>query len=345
MATAAVSRRPQTSRTSVRTSLMATPATPAMDDTLTPIDTLSPTLPLSMPMAHMGFEGSRHLEPERLPSSRKERARTVRVIELNKDTIESIKQIADGIRRLDLSSLKLEELDEGLFETLVGLERLDIGFNCLTDEGIPSCFSKLENLIEFAAHYNNLTAVPKVLRKLKNITRLKIGHNHIKSMDGIERLKKLQVLVIENNEIEVVPREVYQNVKRLEMWHFSNNALKEVHSDIRLLRYLRDLDVSGNNLASLPPELFLLPRLEVLNASGNQITRIPTVNIKGNNRQHLAQVDLSDNQLIKFPEHLLLIAERVDLSKNKIKASASHRNLDPFFRSIAPLLNLSLHIF
>ena len=275
----------------------------------------------SMPMAHLGFEGSRHLEPERLPSGRKERARTVRVIELNQDTIDSIKQIAEGLRRLDISSLKLDQLNEDLLENLFGLERLDIGFNKLQDDSIPSCFSKLENLVELSAHYNKLSQVPKVLRKLKNISRLKLGHNDIQSMDGIERLKKLQVLVIENNKIETIAREVYQNLKRLELWHVSNNLLKEVHSDIRLLRYLRDLDISGNSLSTLPPELFLLPRLEVLNASSNIISRLPTINIKGNNRQHLAQIDLSDNQLVKFPEHLLLIADKLDLSKNKIKVN------------------------
>ena len=322
---ALVGRRQNPPRSALRNS--TTPTTP-IQEPLTPVPEVRPasqppklSIPSTHPMAHIGFEGSRHLDPERLPSGRKERARTVRVIELTEDTIESIKQIAEGLKRLDLSSLKLEELNEGLLECLVGLERLDVGFNNLTDAGIPSCFSKLENLVELAAHYNKLTTIPKVLRKLKNISRLKIGHNNIRAMDGLERLKKLQVLVIENNEIETVPREVYQNVKRLEMWHFSNNLLKEIHSDIRLLRYLRDLDVSGNSLSTLPPELFLLPRLEVLNASSNQISRIPTVNIKGNNRQHLTQVDLSDNQLIKFPEHLLLIAEKVDLSKNKIKVS------------------------
>ena len=254
-----------------------------------------------------------------MPSGRRERARTVRVIDLNQNTIDSIKLLAETLKRLDLSSLKLEKLNEDLVECLVGLERLDVGFNQLTDEGIPQCFAKLENLVEFSAHYNKLSSIPKVLKRLKNVSRLKLGHNEIENVEGIERLKKLQVLVIENNKIETIPREIYQNLKRLEMWHLSYNQLRDLHSDVRLLRYLRDLDVSGNSLSTLPSELFLLPRLEVLNASSNQISRLPTVNIKGNNRPHLVMVDLSDNQLLKFPEHLLLVAEKLDLSKNRIK--------------------------
>lgn len=184
--------------------------------------------PATMPMAQLGFEGSRHLEPDRLPSGRHERARTVRVIDLNQDTITSLKQIADGLRRLDLSSLKLETLSEELIECLSGLERLDIGFNRLTDESIPACFGKLENLIELSAHYNKLSSVPKTLRKLKNVSRLKLGHNQLDNLDGVERLRKLQVLVVEDNCLENVPREMYQNLKKLEMWHVGHNQLKVI---------------------------------------------------------------------------------------------------------------------
>ncbi|KAJ8309671.1 hypothetical protein KUTeg_011536 [Tegillarca granosa] len=66
-------------------------------------------------------------------------------------------------------------------------------------------------------------------------------------------------------------------------------------------------------------DVFLLPNLMVLNASYNKISKIPTFNVKVHNKHWVSEVDLSDNDLMKFPSHLLLMTKKLDLGSNKIQ--------------------------
>lgn len=222
--------------------------------------------------------------------------------------------------RLDLSTLCLAKLNEEFIGSLLALERLDVSNNKLDEDSFPNVFKKLEKLVELNVQKNNLTVLPPVVKRLKELRRLKLGNNKLSSTEGIEKLKKLQILLLDSNYIESLPRDLYMNLKRLEIFHAANNRIKEIHVEIRFLRFLTDVNVSGNKLTSLPSELLLLPRLEVLNASGNHISRIPSINVKGKMSHKLAHIDLSDNVLIKFPEHLLSMTDKLDICKNKIKS-------------------------
>ena len=274
------------------------------------------------PMAQVGFTGSRHLIPDRIPSARRVGEQTVclRVIDLNEETVAQIARLSGSLRRLDMSALRLVRLNEDFVASLERLERLDLSHNRLNDEAFPANFQKLKHLHELNVHDNKLTALPKGVKRLKDLSRLKIGHNKLTATDGIERLKRLQILMLENNNIESVPREVFTNLRKLEIMHCAHNNIRDIPADIRFLRHLKDLDLAGNKLISLPPDLFLLPRLEVLNASNNKISRVPTINIKGRLNRKLVSIDLSDNTLVKFPEHLLFMTEKLDLCRNKIKS-------------------------
>ena len=283
-----------------------------------------PTIPRGHPLAQMSYQGSRHMVPERLPSAKKERAVGLRVIDLNNDTVENIKSLSTSLRRLDISDLHLVQLSEDLMGGLTSLEKLDVSGNDLTDASFPPCCKNWEKLVELSAHDNQLTQHPKSLRKLKNLVRLKLGNNKIVSLEGFEKHKKLQVLVLEGNRIEVIPKEYFSNLKRLELLHCGHNLLSSIHPDIRHLRFLNDLDISNNKLTVLPPEVLLLPRIEAINASNNLISRMPSINVKGRVTRKLNSVDLSGNVLIKFPEHLMYLTKKLDLSRNKIKVIPAH---------------------
>ncbi len=231
--------------------------------------------------------------PERLPSARRERTTTMRVIDLSEEALTQIANLSDNLRRLDLSNLRMDMLPEECLENLVNLERLDISNNELTEEGFPETMISLEKLVELTAENNELTEIPKVVRRMKGLLRLKLSHNALKSVEGIEKLKKLVFLIIDNNEIDAINKDFYSAMKRLEMFHCANNRIKDMPSDVRHMRHLRDLDVSNNQLSTLPSELFLLPRIDVINASSNNIIRLPSIVIKDRNKRRLAYIDLS----------------------------------------------------
>jgi Leucine-rich repeat (LRR) protein len=57
----------------------------------------------------------------------------------------------------------------------------------------------------------------------------------------------------------------------------ARNKLPTLGPGIRQLKHLREIDVSGNRLTSLPSDLFTLPCLEVLTAATNRLSRLPTI--------------------------------------------------------------------
>ena len=271
------------------------------------------------PLVHLGFEEARHPIPDRLPSARGERTVFIRVIEMNDDAIDNISQVGESLKRLDLSNLNLRTIDDDIIKKLSVLERLDVSRNALTEESFPNTVTNMDNLIELSAQENCIGAIPKVVQKLTNLARLKLGRNQLKAADGLEKMRKLTMLILDDNQIEGFSRGVYNNLKKLEYLHCSNNRIRDIPSEVRLLRHLKDIDVSKNELTYLPPEIFLLPRMDVLNASFNRIARLPSMMMKGKVKRMVASIDLSNNLLVKFPEYLLMMTTKLDLSKNRIR--------------------------
>ena len=275
--------------------------------------------PTTTPLAHIGFEGSRHQIPDRLPSARGERTVSMRVIDLNEDTLENIKQMGESLKRLDMSHVSLKALEEDFIKRLHQLERLDVSHNSLTEDGLPASLGQLNHLVELSIHNNQIGNVPKVIQKLKSLQRLKLGRNKITSIEGLEKLRKLTMLILDNNDIETFTKALYSSLRRLEYFHCSGNKIRDVPPEVRLWRHLKDLNLSHNELTYLPPEVFLLPRVDVLNASSNKISRLPSLTVKGKVKRMLALVDLSDNLIVKFPDYLLMMTQKLDLSRNRIR--------------------------
>ena len=273
----------------------------------------------SRPMAHVNFLGSRHTLPERLPSGRRERIRTMQVIDLNEEVIWQLQKIAPQLKQLCLSGHRLVEVcDDWLIDMHV-LERLDLSNNELSNSSFPETMKQLTKLIDLSIQRNELTHLPTIIAKLRSITRLNIGYNEIETVAGIDKLKRSVILVMEHNKLKTFTKEFYENMKRLELLHCGYNQIKELNSSIRNMRNLKEIDISNNNLSLLPPELFLLPRIVSINASNNSISRLPCITVKGKIKNRLKLIDLSCNEISRFPEHLLLMTDKLDLSINKIK--------------------------
>lgn len=269
-------------------------------------------------MAHLGYQGARHLHPQRLPTKSAEKTVSVRLLDLGNETIENVQKIAETVKRLMVPGLCLKSIPENLTDRLVVLEKLDLSNNQLSDGSLPESMKRLEHLVELNLNTNNFTKVPPALKKLKSLSRLDLSENSIDSLNGLDKLRKIQILVVDNNKLTSVFKEVC-HLKRLEIFRCRNNYVKDIGVEIRQMKQLRDLDISNNKLSILPTDVLLLPSLETLNASRNKITKIPAFNIKLHNRHYVSEIDLSDNQITVFPGHLLRMTEKLDLSSNQIK--------------------------
>ncbi len=77
------------------------------------------------------------------------------------------------------------------------------------------------------------------------------------------------------------------------------------------------LDLSGQNLAAIPQEVFQMKRLQFLDLSKNKIAEIPD---EIQNLSQLQELDVSDNQLNKVSAKIdeLAFLQKLDLAENQL---------------------------
>lgn len=269
-------------------------------------------------MAHVGFQGARHMHPERLPSAKKERTVSVRLFDTNEETLQNMEGQSSNVKILMVNGLNMNSVSEGIVERMKHLQKLDLSENKLGDSSLPDSFATLENLIELNLNDNKLTKVPAPIKQLKNLSRLSLSKNSIDSLKGLEKLKKMKVLVLDHNKFSTVFKEI-THMRKLEILDCSFNNIREVGLDIRFLKNLKEINISKNRISVLPTDIFQLTTLESLKATQNQISKIPMFNLNPQHCHCLSEIDLSSNVINKFPGHLLIMTNKLDVSSNRIK--------------------------
>ncbi|XP_019936310.1 podocan [Paralichthys olivaceus] len=225
-----------------------------------------------------------------------------------------------NLRELYLQNnlLSNEGMDNETFSQLNSLECLDLSNNNLSvvPKGLP------RNLVLLHLEKNSIRSIPgDALISVRNLEYLLLHNNKIRSRSihpaAFQGLKKLHTLHMYNNLLERVPRGLPRRAKTLMLLHNSISELgrndlallytltelnlsynkltnQNVHRDaFRKLRDLEKLDLSGNNLHSMP---LGLPRsLLVLEIKNNQLNTIPDGALTG--MEKLRKIILSNNQL------------------------------------------------
>ena len=147
-------------------------------------------------------------------------------------------------------------------------------------------------------------------------------------------------LDISNNHLVALPPDLVK-LRHLRVFEARNNLLDDAAfpKDFRSLRAsLRVVNLAGNELESLPPQLCQLSRLKALFLGGNKIRRIPTeveglrsletLYLGGNRLEHvpatlgrlshLRALSLCNNQLVSIPPTLANL--------NRLKSLSLHGN-------------------
>lgn len=136
-----------------------------------------------------------------------------------------------------------------LFSLLARLPELRV--LVLNDGGysaLPSAVGDLASLDSFTFRNNNIKALPETFTRLKNLSYLCLEHNaYLYDDDLYERLKGM-------------------NVKTLDL---STCGLLELNGKIGEVKSLRDLDLSVNDIKTLPASFAQLANLEVLSLRQN----------------------------------------------------------------------------
>ncbi|XP_058481463.1 volume-regulated anion channel subunit LRRC8A-like [Solea solea] len=168
---------------------------------------------------------------------------------------------------------------------------------------VPSIIFSLHNLQEIDLKDNNLTSIEAILTNKypKWLVCLKVWYNNITHIPlQMRKLARLQRLYLNNNNIENVPKELFdcQNLRFLDLSH---NKLTSISANVGQLQKLQYFAVTANWIETLPPELFKCKKLHTLNVGNNRLQTLPSCI---NELTMLTELELRENLLSSLPVEL-----------------------------------------
>nr|XP_020655312.1 podocan [Pogona vitticeps] len=225
-----------------------------------------------------------------------------------------------GLRELYLQNNKLtnEGMDNETFWKLSSLEYLDLSSNNLSH--IPAGLPR--NIVLLHLEKNAIKSIgADVLTQIKNLEYLLLHNNKLKArgihQQAFQGLKKLHTVHLYNNQLEKIPSGLPRRVKTLMILHnqiseigrndfastyfleelnlsYNKITSSQIHREaFRKLRLLKSLDLSGNNLQTLP---YGFPKnLQSLKLKVNEISSISKGTLSG--MAKLQELYLSNNKL------------------------------------------------
>ena len=190
-----------------------------------------------------------------------------------------------------LSMYSLDSIDagEGAWYESVDLVRLvaaDNEFEHLGDDIFPDIADEADSTMEddfrgmlFAGldtldlHGNRLKLLPLGLRRLQHLTTLNLSKNGIgnESLNIITQIKSLRELRLADNSLNGMLTPQLSNLKELEILDVSNNEIVTLPPNSDEISKLRVLNVAGNKLSSLPFELLVFLPLIEIDAARNRL--------------------------------------------------------------------------
>lgn len=170
---------------------------------------------------------------------------------------------------LEISKTSLKDLPPKLGE-LSNLTRMVICYNKLSS--LPPEISKLKKLKFLDVSHNLLTELPPQLSDLNELQSINVSYNQLASLPNISEMLNLVSLNISYNQFLFLP----DTICNPKLIHFTdlianNNKISEISPEIQVLGTLKVLDLSENNIVSLPGEVGSCTKLKDLNLKGNRL--------------------------------------------------------------------------
>ncbi len=174
----------------------------------------------------------------------------------------------------------------------------------------------------------NLKKLPEKLKKLQNISVLRLPGNKIENADVIAEMSMLEALDLSENSLTNC--DFLQNLQNLQKLDLSKNKLSDIGS-ICKLKKLVHLNLSNNKIINIDC-LTSLPKLEKLDITGNKIDEIPDFeHIKdlfiGKIDKRVKGLQSPDLQVIaEIEKHLNIQFKQTDKSAILIQTSRQEAN-------------------
>jgi len=115
-----------------------------------------------------------------------------------------------------------------------------------------------------------ITKIPSDIRNIPLLDYLGLSGNRITDFSGVKNFTRLTKLMIDNNRLTSVPREILE-IPRLQELILTDNQLTQLPDELIQLTSLQKLNVDNNQLTTLPRALLALPNLRIVEARHNNI--------------------------------------------------------------------------
>ncbi|XP_060578939.1 protein flightless-1 homolog isoform X2 [Ruditapes philippinarum] len=248
----------------------------------------------------------------------------LRWLKLNKTGLKNMPKEMANLKKLEHLSLinnSIETLGKDI-ENLPALRTVNCRHNNLSDKGISDKIFQLQDLSVVDFSHNHLNEVPPELENAKGVIVLNLSNNNIEMLPNqmFINLLDLTYLDLSNNSLETLPPQM-RRLTSLQTLILNNNPL--IHAQLRQLPAMTSLQMlhlrnSQRTLANFPAALDSLNFLQDIDLSRNELPRVPEPLYKLSSLKHL---NISDNQITELS---LLIdtwvnLQSLNLSRNKIQ--------------------------
>ncbi|XP_052819033.1 protein flightless-1 homolog isoform X1 [Mya arenaria] len=249
----------------------------------------------------------------------------VRGIDLTKNDFQESKfpkHIADmtGLRWLKLNRTGLTEMPKEM-GNLTKLEHLSLIKNNISSLGRD--VEKLTSLRTINCRHNKLTdkGIPNKVFQLQDLSVVDFSHNELNEVPPeLENAKGVIVLNLSNNNIEMLPNQMFINLLDLTYLDLSNNGLETLPPQMRRLTSLQTLILNNNPLVHA--QLRQVPAMTALQMLHMRNTQRTIANFPSglDSLTNLLDVDLSRNDLPRIPEPLYKLSclTHLNLADNQI---------------------------
>jgi formylglycine-generating enzyme required for sulfatase activity/Leucine-rich repeat (LRR) protein len=231
---------------------------------------------------------------------------------------------------VNLTSLNLSNNQVTNISAAIGsfksLTNLSLSNNQITN--ISPSIGDLKKLVVLNLHVNKIAEIPAALCGLVNLTHLNLSDNQITEIPRtIRKLKNLTSISLSLNKITEVPQwfESMINLVKIDIGGDNRADLEPIPIRSEALRLIdiadeenwEILDLSNQNLTTVPAKICKLKHLISLNLSNNQISKI---SIEIGELTNLINLNLSNNNIYTIPESIFKLKSltSLNLSRNRI---------------------------
>lgn len=174
-----------------------------------------------------------------------------------------------SLTNLDISNNKLEEIPDD-WSQINNLLKLNMSSNQLTKLPASICRNPLLGYLDLAS--NKLSRLPDGWTNLSSLKELYLRNNNLDTLPNLRQCNKLKELYCARNSFIMININVLP--ESLMIVEFRDNKIKEINEDIVQLQNLQRLDVSNNDISTLPPIIGTMEGIKALNVDGNPMRGI-----------------------------------------------------------------------